>query len=179
MPRVNRSYARGLPSSLRRQTSWGLGLSGLVTFSGTTTQIWATGSQAILSGLIHVRFRGSVTLGLRSGSAIGDGFSGAFGVCIVFENAFVAGVGSIPAPVTDISWDGWLVHQLFQLTMINSTHAAANQGTGGSYQRYEVDSKAMRKIKNFDIMVGVIECVETGTSVMEATLQSRVLDKLS
>ena len=54
-------------------------------------------------------------LWLSTGTSALDGYDGAVGLCIVSENAFNAGIASIPTPITDIQWDGWLWYQSFSL----------------------------------------------------------------
>ena len=108
-------------------------------------------------------------------TAVGDGFQVAVGICIVSENAFNAGVASVPAPFTDIGWDGWMWH--WQGTLAASSTTIDNT-LGVTAHREQIDSKAMRKIKLGDVQCAVIEMVENVTATMFAHIETRVLDKL-
>jgi len=113
---------------------------------------------------------------LSAATAALDGFVGAFGFGIVSENAFNAGVASVPTPVTDIAWDGWLWWQA--ICIKNSDGVESNQF--GITRVYQVDSKAMRKFKQSDILMCVFEAEsETGIATLGATLKSRLLFKLA
>ena len=83
---------------------------------------------------------------------------GAMGWIVVNNLAVVAGVASIPGPITDIGDDGWFVFVPFaqRLNVGDSTGLQPNFGTG-----YDFNSKAKRKVEDgFKIAV----VVENGTS---------------
>ena len=105
-----------------------------------------------------------------------DGFDMAFGICIVSENAFGIGVTAVPNPTTDIGWDGWLYHKLFAIKGVETTLEGQQLA---AMIRVDIDSKAMRKIKETDIMVAVVDGTEVGQATANLSFQSRVLDKLS
>ena len=118
-------------------------------------------------------------LALVTATAVLDGFRGiAIGICTVSENAFNAGVASIPSPVTDVGWDGWQYHSFLQdLVAGASTPTTIN---GSSLSEVEIDTKAMRKIKDTDVTVGVLEMLtEIGTATARFSARTRLLDKLS
>ena len=77
---------------------------------------------------------------LTAATSIADGFHGAFGVGLVTSAAAAAGVGSIPTPVTEQGWDGWILHQYFHVH-----RGAAAFGDNAGVARFILDSKAMRK----------------------------------
>ena len=103
--------------SVRRQTTWGQGPgSGSTpgspqTISATGQTLLTIGSGIQLEGITLVRTRGEFTAFLTSVDALGSGFHGAIGMCIVSENAFNAGVTAVPHPIADVSWDGWIWFQ--------------------------------------------------------------------
>ncbi len=69
---------------------------------------------------------------------------GAFGMVVVNDLAVAAGAASIPGPVTDASDDGWFVW----LPIMQTGAAPAGGGATQSLpQRYEFDSKAMRRVE--------------------------------
>ena len=172
----NRSRFPRTRGGARRSTSWSAGPRGVTgTISASEVSIFGTGTQATVDGLTLVRTRGEILLSLDSGTAIDDGYQFAFGLCIVTENAFNAGVASVPTPLTDIAWDGWLFHTQGNLKIASTT---IENGLGTTNARIPIDSKAMRKFKNTDVMVGVLEVVETTTANMRAALESRLLLKL-
>ncbi len=77
----------------------------------------------------------------------------AFGLIVVSENAFAAGVASVPHPHTD-SEASWIWHNYVWL----SSGAEAAVNTNSLFARVEVDTKAMRKVKNTErlVMVGEV-----------------------
>jgi len=177
MPHGSRFRYQSGRTVSRRKTSWSRGPQGSVTNVTTSSVIlFGGGSQALVDNITLVRTRGSLLLTMVGSDAIGEGFSWFFGMCNVTENAFNAGVGSVPAPLTDISWDGWAVYEMG--SMVQPT-ATADQLVGVPIsERRVIDSKAMRKVHNSDVLVAVLETVIKGTGVsMQAFLETRVLDK--
>ena len=142
------------------------------------SSVWSLGSIALLDGLTIVRIRGELSLYLSVVTTVFDGFQRwAAGICIVSENAATVGVTAIPASLTDIGWDGWMWH-----------HSAAGMAgfstaeTGQSVMeavRIPIDTKAMRKLRETDVVVGVIEMgTEIGTATVRYAAQTRMLSKL-
>ncbi len=79
---------------------------------------------------------------------------GAFGMCVVSEEAFAAGAASIPGPFTDDASDLWVVHQY----MFHGFGFATNVGfQPADTTMYNIDSKAMRKINEDERLVVMIE----------------------
>ena len=172
-----RSHQRGrFQGTSRRQTSWFDSPSGTLQRTTSGSTIFATGAQAVADGLTLVRIRAELVISLSITTAVLDGFTGAFGMGIVSENAFGAGVGSIPTPRTDVTWDGWMVYQPFTVIGNSGTDPALSWM---STVRYQIDSKAQRKIKSTDVLVAVIEATEVGTATMNLTLKGRLLAKIA
>ena len=162
----------------RRQTSWNEGVFGVTpVLSGTGPSMVATGQQATEDGLTLIRVRGHVTIDVTAVPLLSANFFRlAMGLCIVSENAAGVGITAVPQPLTDIGWDGWLWHW----TGIAGVVPGTVRSTVGGVVSVEVDSKAMRKFKLSDILVGVIEVVETGDAGTIITQwQTRILAKLS
>ena len=164
----------------RRRTTWGLG-PGLITSqnavsSSSTFLVGAQTAEATVDGLTIVRIRGMISLSLGLATAAQDGFSGAFGICIVTQNAAGVGVTAMPEPVTDLSWNGWLWHQFFafQSGVVSSS---SNPGPKDMLH-IEIDSKAMRKIRVTDNVALIGQVTELGTSTMEVFGATRSLSKL-
>ena len=173
-------------SGVRRKTSWTAGPKGTAgTITSNTQVIFPTGLQALLGGLTIVRLRGELLARIITSSAANDGFlEVALGIGVVSENAFAVGVTAVPHPVTDIDWDGWLYHRMFSLSS-SAAVSAAGASTNGMFSlaeavRIEIDSKAMRKFNDQNVLVGVLEtAAEAGTTTMTAELNTRTLVKLS
>ena len=163
--------------SSRRKTSWSQGPRGTLSISTNAQTIFASGAQANVPELTLVRVRGELWITLSTVDAALSGFPQvAVGICNVTENAFGAGATAIPAPITDINWDGWLWFWQGRFTSPSGTLTDAD---GATNARIVIDSKAMRKVHVTDTLVGVIQTTgEIGTATMVANMETRVLDKL-
>ena len=180
MPLVNRSRFRQRGSSNRRKTAWSAGpRQANIQFTAAGASLWALGSQALEDGLTVVRVRGQFLISLIAATSISDGFERfGLGICNVTENAFGIGVTAVPDPLVDIGWDGWLYHQLVAgVTGFSTTETGAS---AAEVVRMEIDSKAMRKTRAGDILIGVIGIgTETGAATVQFRAETRILDKLS
>ena len=178
MAHVRSSRFRQRSGVSRRLTAWSVGpVSPVIDIAAAGANLFSANSQAIVDGLTIVRLRGEYTFSLRTVTTIGDGWeSAAVGVCIVSENAAAVGVTAVPSPLADVGWDGWLFHRLHgAITGLNVTEV---QSTFNSF-RIEMDSRAMRKQKQTDVLIGVVELgTEIGAASVEFSCQTRVLDKL-
>jgi len=137
---------------------------------------WSS-SEGLFDGETLIRVRGSIQAFLTTVTAAADGMHCAVGIGVFTIEAFAAGVASVPSPLGDDDWNGWLYHRYFDLHGLQAGSVAAGAGGTTSIQ-FEVDSKAMRKV-NENVIVGcLLETVEVGTAVMEAYFSSRMLLKL-
>jgi len=182
--RGTRSRGSSIATRSRRQSSWSGGPAGAITRTGTGSSIFPVASQAIANGLTIVRTRGELIAYLTSATSTNDGYAAGFGICVVSENAAAVGITAVPTPITDIGWDGWLYHRLFQLKAAAPIAAGAAADTDfanvfSASVRIEVDSKAMRKIKATDQLIAVFEGTIVGTANLSASFDCRVLDKLA
>ena len=163
----------------RRASTWNEGPLGTNDHSvGTASIVFPTAQQAVVDGLTLVRIRGELMGWLVTATTVSDGFrEGAFGMCIVSENAAGIGATAIPDPRVDDTWDGWLLHRYFSLQAAN-TGPSVSLGPG--MFRFELDGKAMRKFKSTDTLVAVSSVgVEIGAVTARITLNTRMLTKLS
>ena len=170
------SRSRFQTRTARRRVSWTsgpIGGTGALSASGST--LFPTAQQAALDDLTIVRLHGSLLLLIDSVAALGDGFSWSFGICVVSENAAGIGVTAVPEPLTDVAWDGWFVHEQGDLKGVTTT---TMDNLGGKIERRSIDSKAMRKLHNTDVVIAVLQVVETGDAAMRAFFRSRMLSKL-
>ena len=165
-------------NGFRRRVTWGEGPLGTLTGIATSTQLlFGTAQQFTLDDLTLTRMRGQVAAWLTvAGGAANEGFDCYFGMCVVSENAAAIGVTAVPSPLADIAWDGWFVHRVFQVR--NMATALAEDSPMQQF-RFEVDSKAMRKVHQTDVVVAAFETTESGDgSTMSVSLISRMLLKL-
>ena len=111
MARSDRSF-RGTRTQ-RRATAWDVGPEGFTgSLSATQQIVFATGSQAVVSGLTIVRIRGALRFFQAIAPSLTNHVDWFFGMCIINENAFGVGLTATPSPLADIGWDGWLMHQM-------------------------------------------------------------------
>ena len=174
--------------SQRRKANWTVGpQSGAdgvpIALSASSKVLMGVGAVVLDSGITLVRTRGELMILLKTSSNAAGGFVGAFGLCVVTDQAFAAGVGSIPGPVADDDWDGWFYHRYLALGSGGAIAAAAaadedqvNSVTAAL--RVEVDSKAMRKLTVGQTIVGMLELAEQGTATASIFFNSRMLVKL-
>jgi len=160
----------------RRRTGWeeGTGGTGVVTVT-TTAPVFIGSAVAILrDGLTLVRTRGHVSGLLIAASGINDGFIGAFGIGVASTAAVVAGIASVPTPIAELDWDGWL----FWAPIWAKSNTATLVGNVGTIFRQMIDSKAMRKVGEDMTIYAAAEVVLDGTASLEIMHDSRMLFKL-
>ena len=164
----------GFRPQSRRITDWGLGPgSTSVGFSGTGKKLWTLGTTPA-ANLTLIRTRGQFHVTLLTASQAGGGFTGAVGIYMMTEDAFLIGVTAALDPSVDSNSDMWLWHSFWSL---KTTTATIGDGVNavGVTQRILIDSKAMRK--DFDperVMVGVVGVdEEAGTSTAEFVAETR------
>ena len=120
------------------------------TISGT--QLLGSGAVAINTPGTIVRVRGHCAAALDVGAADNAMIIGA-GLIVVDDDAVAAGAASIPSPIDDLDAD-WLWHGFFALNSISGTQGDAN---GGQHSQREIDSKAMRRVKQNSNIVMMID----------------------
>ena len=172
MPRSSRGFSRGP----RRQRSWEEGPGGTTTLALTAAVPLFVGAAAVATedGLTLARLRGRVRVFMDTWAAGNNGLTGAFGIGIVREEAVVAGIASVPTPIADSDWDGWIYWTPYSVRSIDA--AAASVGGGFPFGvDYEVDTRAMRKLRLGDTIYASVESVISGTPVARMQFDSRVL----
>ena len=172
------SFPRTGGRAPRRQSSWENGPSGAVAITADGDTLFGVAQEATEDGLTIIRTRGEMNMGLSVITGSLDGFPrAAFGLCIVNQNAAGVGVTAIPSPLDDITWDGWFVHWVGSLFGVSATEGNAE---GFAVVRVPIDSKAMRKLKSTDNVVGVFAVSdEVGTAQLNAILNCRILVKIA
>ena len=163
----------------RRKTSWTFGPRAQnVSITTTTPVIWPIGSSIIADGLTLVRTRGFCNLFLNATSTVSGGFVGAVGIGIVSDQAFTAGIASVPTPITEIGWDGWLWYHSFSLQAITATEADGSNAFA-NVEKIIIDSKSMRKIGDNETLFGAVEMrAEVGAATVSMDAETRQLFKL-
>ncbi len=100
---------------------------------------------------------------------------GAFGMCVVSAEANAVGASAIPGPFSDADSDLWFVHQ-FLFAPIRFASAVGFDTVDG--RQYPINSKAMRKVTDDEVVVVMIE---NGHATQGATawISLRVLASLA
>ena len=165
-------------SSPKRLTSWeeGPGGTAALGLSASTIQFLGAALTPTQDGLTQIRLRGRLSWFLTLATSAGDGFQGAFGIGKATAAAVLAGTGSVPTPITEQAWDGWLYWTPISIhgAVVSST-ALGNE----TKQDFEIDTKAMRKLYEEDSIYAMIEIVEIGTATATMFFDSRILFKLA
>jgi len=165
--------------SPRRQTSWADGYLAVATAISANGKTLVQGL-ALTAGVTEatiVRMRGEVLAFLSAGDIALAGFQLGIGMGIVSTDAFNAGAASVPGPLSDQDWEGWMWYQLVQLSSVSS----AIQGlvAPSAQVRIPVDSKAMRKLSDNEVLALVYETTdEVGVAVAQVSTMTRMLLKL-
>jgi len=159
-------------SGVARDWGAGPGSSVVTSRSSSGQDILGAGVQTTGSELTLLRTRGIFEIFLLSATSAGDGFFGAVGIGVFTDQAFTAGVASLPLPLSDTFSNVWLWHSFF------SVHAGVAGGLGAgaeAHQRIMIDSKAMRKFDANQVITCVAEYVELGTAQASVFMDSRIL----
>ena len=168
------AFSRGRPRSSGIARDWeeGPGGTAITQFSAPGSNFLGSGVFPTASELTVMRTRGLLEYFLiGTGGADGDGFVGAMGIGKCTRAAFDAGIASVPTPITEMSWDGWLFHQFIGAHTPDITFG----GSPGVYARLDVDSKAMRKLDSDEILYAAFEVVEIGVHALNVFFNSRML----
>ena len=146
-----------------------------MTVAAAGSSLWSVGALATVNGLTIARIRGEFVHNITLATSVGDGFeSFAVGIRIVSAEAFSVGITAIPSPLVDSDDDGWMwIFMGGHLTSRETTEV--NRGPIGA-QRIPIDTKAMRKLKEGHLVVGLVEYgTESGTSSVRFSAETRML----
>ena len=164
----------------RRKTAWGIGPGGdgVVSITGVGSTLIGAGAASTLEGSTVVRLRGHLLIQANTAVGTQDHMTGAFGIGIVQNTAFTAGIASVPTPVTESSDENWLFHQFFSIAPPAGGETWADGVS--SALRMDVDTKAMRHFDSDRILYAAVEIgAENGTVGLAVYFDSRVLVKLA
>ena len=179
MARLRRS-SRVPATGFRPQTSWELGPgSGAATaLSGSTPAFMGLAITPAIDAITWMRCRGYFSIYLTLATAANDGFTGAVGIGLASLAAVMAGIGSVPTPITELTSENWLWHHMFSIKGAQQFTAGGGPGTEqqGTVIQIPIDSKAMRKLDTSLAVYAAIELgTEVGTAAAIAHLQTRIL----
>jgi len=181
--RFSRGSHQAFRSSRKRLTAWAVGTGGTTvdTLINTGSTFIGSAVMPAVEGLTVIRIRGQFGVYQRLATAAGDGFSGIFGIGIATLAAVTAGIASVPTPITEVDDENWLYLQMFDVRsgQIFSAGGAPGAEQHGVVWRFDIDSKAMRKLPEGMALYAACEVVETGAATLEIVHDSRVLVKLS
>ncbi len=175
----SRGTFQGRVRSQRRRTDWSEGTGGTTTGAVSASTATFIGSALVptVLGATIVRIRGQFDFWLVLATAAGDGFQGAVGIGIASTAAVVAGIASVPTPLTEQGSENWL---FWHTVSVHNPVVGSAGFTDQSRQRIIVDSKAMRKFEDAAVsLYAAVEVVETGTATMNLNHDSRVLAMLA
>ena len=166
--------ARRVGSGQRRQVTWvGPADQGFVNVSNGGKTLIASFDPAAssLPKPTLVRTRGAVMVTPQVHTADLE-IIGAFGVCVVSDQAFAAGAASIPGPFDESDWDGWVVWRSFNRLL----EFVSGVGIIWHHEDIQVDSKAMRKISDNETLVFM---AQSQGGAFQISMPLRLLLKLS
>ena len=166
-------------TSARRATAWD-GSDRTVRWPGTivdfgSASISGNGFGITVEKLTIVRVRGSVQVRLTTAAAADTFVLFAFGLIVVSENAFGIGPTAMPDPFVDIS-DDWIVHRYGTVFGLVAGDPPADSVE--SMQRFEIDSKAQRKMRVTEVLAWVFSGDGVAGDTLEGSGDCRVLAKL-
>lgn len=168
--------SRLVSRSRRRRTGWDEGTGGITILNLTASGSSFVGSAlAQIDGETLVRTRGYWEAWILSATSANDSFTGAFGIGIASDAAITAGIASVPTPITEQGWEGWLYWSAFHVSAVVATEAV---GPTVGLWREVIDSKAMRKSESSMSHYAAIEVTEVGAASLNVVHDSRMLFKL-
>ena len=146
---------------MRRETLWLGGVVQQTTLASASVATLLTSLNAVALAMrpfTIVRTRGIVTVHTDQIAATEDQVVG-YGQAVVSDQAAAIGVTAVPTPVADSESDLWFVYQM----MFNHFDFASAVGFGEKpLERWDIDSKAMRKVEDGQDFVSVIETAAGG-----------------
>ena len=176
MPRARRRVVQ----SARRGTVW-LGFadtdfSGLAANAATVLAVVPEASLEEFPNPTLVRTRGQLEVKSSNAGAVNDDVRWGAGFAVMDRKQVTVGVSACPLPLTDSNWDGWF---WWQTGFVRQTgEVIPTFQLGIAFQRVEIDSKAMRKVGQDQVVACVIETLNlAGTNGIDFSVASRFLFK--
>ena len=171
---------RSISQKARRQTSWTAGPGTTVQRTASGTVLFGTGLVPLVEGLTITRMRGELLLFLSAATTALDGYIGAIGIQLVSDEAFAAGVASMPTPIDDIDYEEWIWYQTFSIKAAGAMVGGASTDLDhpnalSAVARFTIDSRVQRKFPVGKTLVAVLEATETGGATLNVDLILRTL----
>ncbi len=138
----------------RRATDWSASIPQAIALSvPANSAVLDESFTPIVGGETLIRTRGLISFSSDQTGAT-ELQLGAYGICVVTQQALSVGITAIPHPATDAAWGGWVVHQyLFaQLAVLSAAGIEPQFNTS-----FVIDSKGMRKVDEDERLVSVWE----------------------
>jgi len=159
----------------KRISSWTATVpqTGYSTLGGASVVIDSSFTTGINAPETVVRIRGAFNV-LSDQVAAGEQPFGAVGICVVSDQAFAAGVASVPTPMAEADSDLWFLHQFWSCPF----SLAGASGISNVSEEYVLDSKAMRKVTPDATLIVVVENAASGVGVFY-NLNFRMLFKVA
>ena len=168
-----------LRSGGRRPTTWvGFADTDFTSVAANALAVIAAITEATLASFPEptiVRIRGRIDVMINPVGANNDDVRFGVGFALISARAFAAGSGSVHAPLTNSDWGGWIwwgtgiLRQRSTYSEFSSPNAA---------QSLEIDSKAMRKVENDQVLVCATETLNgAGSTGVLVSAAGRVLFK--
>ncbi len=151
-------------------------LGGLSADISSDSTIIISGSTTVLQSATVLRVRGQGFVALQAACAADDQADVVFGLGIFSADAVVAGSGSLPDPAGDpeYPWLWWKSIQMYFPFVIDGT---GSDDSGQIIHRFEIDTKAMRrmKVRESIVMVAQYADVSGAPPLRVSTGRCRVL----
>ena len=170
-----RSFGGRGSSTPRRSTEWIAGtrlLSDLV----VTNRIVIDFAQAELAALVPFTITRTIyswMTAIDSSFVTDQDYFAGLGGCIVTEQARVAGVASVPAPISHMGSDVWFLHHMSMAYL--EEPLTSNAASVTSRMNY-IDSRGQRKVEDGEAIVFIEE--NQGGDTMQVASAVRILCKL-
>ena len=126
------------------------------------------GALVSIAATTLVRTRGMLSLQLTASGGALNQISGAFGMIVVSQAAFITGgITALPVPMDDLEND-WFVYVPFSLMSVGS--GTQDGASPGRFLNIPFDSRGQRKLKDGDVMAPIIQAKQvnatTGTVIL-------------
>ncbi len=149
-------------------------------FQAVSTNTTLLGNAIIpINSQTVLRCRGFVSAQFDATVQVGDIMLLTFGICVVSQDAQAVGATAMPDPFDDASWPGWLWFQLGALhTPIKAITTGAGDPNFPFWQRVDIDTKSMRKLRQNEVLFMNVQVGETAAATMDIRGATRVLAML-
>jgi len=171
---VRRHFSSPVRRTVRRETEW-IGILPTQTILDNASALIVSLNAAALALRPFTVIRTHLEVLTQSDQSIAtENYIGALGAAVVSDQAASIGVTAVPTPETDDSSDLFFVHQYMLGGFDFKDGTGFQSGVG---DRYQIDSKAMRKVNGDQDIVIVLEGATLGDGML-FTVAGRMLLKL-